>query len=172
MSLRATLQRLEKQGDLVRVRREVDAKFELAAVAKKLDGGPTVLFERVRGHALPVVIGVDGTKDRVAQNLGLRGVELIGHFGRAIGAPIRWKAVAEGPVCARRVRAPFDLGQLLPVPHHYEKEPAPFITSGVVVARDPESPRTYRRCGRSQSPPQRHPSGHPPTFASNAGSPA
>lgn len=139
MSLRDSLQRLEKQGDLVRVRREVDAKFELAAVAKKLDGGPVVLFERVRGHALPVVVGVDGTKDRVAQNLGIRGVELIGHFGRAIGAPIPWKAVADGPVCARRVRAPFDLGQLLPVPQHYEKEPAPFITSGVVVARDPDS---------------------------------
>ena len=72
MSLRDTLQRLEKQGDLVRVRREVDAKFELAAVAKKLDGGPAVLFERVRGHAMPVVVGVDGTKDRVAQNLGIQ----------------------------------------------------------------------------------------------------
>ncbi len=28
-----------------------------------------------------------GTKDGVAQNLGLRGAELSGHFGRAIGEP-------------------------------------------------------------------------------------
>ena len=30
MSLRDTIQRLEKQGDLVRVRREVDRRFERA----------------------------------------------------------------------------------------------------------------------------------------------
>lgn len=139
MSLRDTIERLEKSGDLVRVRREVDRTFELAAVAKKLDGGPAVLFERVRGFSMPVVVGTDGTKDRVAQNLGIRSPQLIDHFGAAIGSPIPWKAVADGPVRARRLRAPFDVGALLPVPHHYEKEPAPFITSGVLVARDPDS---------------------------------
>jgi 2,5-furandicarboxylate decarboxylase 1 len=139
MSLRDTIQRLEKQGDLVRVRKEVDRRFELAAVAKKLDGGPAVLFEHVRGFSVPVVVGTDGTKDRVAQNLGIRTVEVIEHFSRAIGTPIPWKAVDDGPVRARRQRAPFDIGRLLPVPHHYEKEPAPFVTGGMVVARDPDS---------------------------------
>jgi len=139
MSLRDTLARLEKQGDLVRVRREVDRRFELAAVAKKLDGGPAVLFEDVRGASMPVVVGTDGTKDRVAQNLGVKAVELIEHFARAIGSPVPWKAVSDGPVRAQRRRAPFDIAELLPVPHHYEKEPAPFITGGMVVARDPDS---------------------------------
>jgi 2,5-furandicarboxylate decarboxylase 1 len=139
MSLRDTIARLEKQGDLVRVRREVDRKFELAAVAKKLDGGPAVLFENVRGAAMPVVIGTDGTKDRVAQNLGITPVELIEHFARAIGAPVPWTKVDDGPVRARRLTPPFDVGSVLPVPHHYEKEPAPFITGGMVVARDPDS---------------------------------
>ena len=139
MSLRETLGRLEKQGDLVRVRREVDRRFELAAVAKKLDGGPAVVFENVRGASMPVVVGTDGTKDRVAQNLGVKAVQLIEHFARAIGQPIPWQAVGDGPVRARRRRAPFDIAELLPVPHHYEKEPAPFITGGMVVARDPDS---------------------------------
>jgi 2,5-furandicarboxylate decarboxylase 1 len=139
MSLRETLTRLDKQGDLVRIRREVDRRFELAAVAKKLDGGPAALFENVRGASMPVVVGTDGTKDRVAQNLGIKAIELIGHFARAIGEPIPWKQVADGPVRARRLQAPFDVGELLPVPHHYEKEPAPFITGGMVVARDPDS---------------------------------
>lgn len=88
MSLRETITCLEKQGDLVHVRREVDRRFELAAVAKKLDGGPAVRFENVRGAAMPVVIGTDGTKDRVAKNLGFKPVELIGRFSRAIGEPI------------------------------------------------------------------------------------
>src|SRR5262245_53260499 len=139
MSLRDCLTRLEEQGELVRVRREVDRTFELSAVAKKLDGGPAVLFENVRDFSMPVVVGTEGTKDRVARNLGVKRTELIDHFARAIGAPIPWKRVPDGPVKARVLRPPFDIGTVLPVPHHYEKEPAPFITGGMVVARDPDS---------------------------------
>jgi 2,5-furandicarboxylate decarboxylase 1 len=139
MNLRESIARLEKQGELVRVRREVDRRFELAAVGKKLDGGPAVLFENVRGASMPVLLGTDGTKDRVAANLGIKPVELIERFSSAIGAPIPWTRVSDGPVRARRLRPPFDIGSLLPVPHHYEKEPAPFITGGMVVARDPDS---------------------------------
>jgi 2,5-furandicarboxylate decarboxylase 1 len=139
MSLRDTLARLEKQGELVRVRREVDRTFELAAVARKLDGGPAVLFENVRGATMPVVVGTDGTKERVARNLGVKTADLIARFGRAIGEPIPWKPVEDGPVRTRRVQPPFDIGAVLPVPHHYEKEPGPFITGGMVVARDPDS---------------------------------
>jgi UbiD family decarboxylase len=32
MSLRDTIERLDKQGDLVRVRKEVDRRFELARI--------------------------------------------------------------------------------------------------------------------------------------------
>lgn len=139
MSLRSCLTRLEKQGELVRVRREVDRRFELSAVAKKLDGGPAVLFENVRGFSMPVVVGTEGTKDRVAGNLGVKRHELIDHFARAIGSPVPWTRVSDGPVKAKVIRPPFDIGTLLPVPHHYEKEPAPFITGGMVAARDPDS---------------------------------
>jgi len=139
MSLRDSIARLEKQGDLVRVRREVDRRFELAAVAKKLDGGPAVIFENVRGASMPVILGTDGTKERVAQNLGVKPAQLSDCLSRGIGEPVPWKKVTDGPVRAQRIRAPFEIGELLPVPHHYEKEPAPFITGGIVVARDPDS---------------------------------
>lgn len=138
MSLRDCVTRLEKEGDLVRVRREVDRTFELSAVAKKLDG-QAVLFENVRGFSMPVVMGTEGTKDRIARNLGVKRHQLIDRFARAIGNPIPWQTVSDGPVCARVLRPPFDLGTILPVPHHYEKEPAPFITGGMIVARDPDS---------------------------------
>ena len=140
MNLRETLARLEKEGQLVRIRKEVDRRFELPAIAKKLDGGPAVIFEKVRGASLPVVLGTDGTKERIARNLGLtHPKELTERFSRAIDEPIPRKLVSDGPVRARRIAAPFDIGDLLPVPHHYEKEPAPFITGGIVVARDPDS---------------------------------
>jgi len=91
MSLRSCLARLEKQGELVRVRREVDRRFELSAVAKKLDGGPAVLFENVRGFSMPVLVGTEGTKDRVAGNLGVKtGINIDFHnlLGAATGNPV------------------------------------------------------------------------------------
>jgi UbiD family decarboxylase len=38
--------------------------------------------------------------------------------------------------------APVDVGALLPVPHWFERERAPYITAGVIIAKDP---RTGRR---------------------------
>src|SRR5512143_1042992 len=105
MSLRDCIARLEKEGDLVRVCREVDRTFELSAVTKKLDG-KAVLFENVRGFSMPVVVGTEGTKDRIARNLGVKTRELVDHFARAIGSPIPWERVADGPVHARVLRPP------------------------------------------------------------------
>ena len=36
-------------------------------------------------------------------------------------------------------RQPLDIGALLPVPHWFEREAAPYITAGVIVAKDPET---------------------------------
>jgi len=50
-SLRGFVARLEAAGQLLRVRREVDPKFELAAVVQAIQRRENlpVLFERVRG---------------------------------------------------------------------------------------------------------------------------
>ncbi|MBI2370795.1 MAG: UbiD family decarboxylase [Deltaproteobacteria bacterium] len=139
MRLRECIERLEKEGELLHVRREVSRTFELAAVSKKLDGSQAAIFERVQGASMPVLIGTDGTKERIARNLGLRARDLGERFRQAIEQPIPPKPAGDGPVREKRVSGAPDLDVLLPVVHHYEKEPAPFITNGIVVARDPDS---------------------------------
>ena len=49
---------LEKTGNLVRVKSEVDPKYELAGIAKKYEGKKCILFEKVKGSAFPVFIGL------------------------------------------------------------------------------------------------------------------
>ena len=39
---------LDRTGDLTRIKREVSTRYEIAAVANRLDGKP-LLFENVRG---------------------------------------------------------------------------------------------------------------------------
>ena len=44
---------LDHAGKLIRVRSEVDPVFELAGIARQLEGTGCVLFERVRGSCFP-----------------------------------------------------------------------------------------------------------------------
>ena len=49
-SLRSTLEALKKEGLVLETDREVDPKLELAAIQKRLDGGPPMIFNKVKGY--------------------------------------------------------------------------------------------------------------------------
>lgn len=55
---------LEKEGELIRIKTEVDAELEITEIADRVSKayGPALLFENVRGSSLPVLINAFGTK--------------------------------------------------------------------------------------------------------------
>lgn len=57
---------LEKHGHLVRIEEEVDPYLEMAAIQRRLyrEGGPAVLFERVKGSKYRAVANLFGTMER------------------------------------------------------------------------------------------------------------
>ncbi len=70
--LRDFLSQLERAGELKRVRAEVDPKLEMTEVCDRVlrVGGPALLFEKPKGHAIPVLGNLFGTTRRVALALG------------------------------------------------------------------------------------------------------
>ncbi len=67
------LQALEADGDLVRVRREVSPRLEIAEIADrsvKADG-PALLFENVSGSTMPVAINLFASRRRTLRALGI-----------------------------------------------------------------------------------------------------
>lgn len=58
---------LEKAGQLVRVREEIDSNLEMAAVHRRVHarGGPAIFYENVRGARFPAVSNLFGTAERV-----------------------------------------------------------------------------------------------------------
>ncbi|MBI4319435.1 MAG: UbiD family decarboxylase [Chloroflexi bacterium] len=141
MSLRDTIAILEQTQQLLHIRKPVDPVYELSAIAKKLDGGPAVLFHDVRGYRMPVIVGTDGTREKIARNLGVDQAGLTLHYINAIEKPIPCARVETGPVKEVVHTGDIDIARLLPVPKHYEKEPGPYITSGLVLAKDPQMGR-------------------------------
>lgn len=61
-SLREYIRLLGSRGQLLTVRKEVDSKFEINAVVRKIQSGPNlpVLFEKVRGTRYPVISNIFG----------------------------------------------------------------------------------------------------------------
>jgi 2,5-furandicarboxylate decarboxylase 1 len=129
---------LEARGELVRVKREVDPVFEVSGVAKKLDPGPAVLFENIRGYEMPMVIGTDGDRRRIAASLGVPTIELAEHYADAVANPIPAVVVDGGPVQEVVRTEDIDLMREMPILTHYELDGGPYLTTGVVVAEDPE----------------------------------
>src|SRR3954449_5985677 len=66
--LRDWIARLEREGELVRVGAEVDADLEITEINDRVvkAAGPALLFENVKGSALPLLINQFGTERRMS----------------------------------------------------------------------------------------------------------
>src|SRR3972149_3394073 len=74
--LRGFIQECEKKlpREFVRVSKEVDPKYEISAVIKKLDLAgkhPLVIFKKVKGYDIPVVCNTDTTWSKFGLALGV-----------------------------------------------------------------------------------------------------
>src|ERR1043166_370437 len=66
-SLRTFLDRLNRENEIVTVKAEVDPYLELAEIHRRVisEGGPALLFDRVKGSRYPVVTNMFGTERRI-----------------------------------------------------------------------------------------------------------
>ena len=140
-SMRSFLAALEATGDLHRIARTVDLRFEIAAVLSLRDGGPAQLFRHVVGHSMPVVGNIFVSRDRFARALGVAREELDAFCLSALRHPIKPVMVDTGPVQGIVHSHSIDIGALLPAPQWFEREVAPYITAGVIVAKDQQTGR-------------------------------
>jgi len=142
-SFRSAMRRMQQAGRIRSFGDEADTEFEIAGMMKKLDGGPALLFPRVKGYAMPVIGNVLSSKENCEAAFGMdyRGIRQF--VARALGNPIAPLRVASAPVHEHVWRAGekggFDLGRMLPVLRHTDGDSGRFITAGIVVVRDPET---------------------------------
>ena len=70
--LRDFIAQLEARGELKRIGVEVDPRLEITEICDRVlkAGGPALLFERPKGHAMPVLANLFGTPRRVALGMG------------------------------------------------------------------------------------------------------
>lgn len=66
-SLKACVEDLERQGQLFRIKEEVDPNLEMAEIHRRVFeyGGPALFFEKIKGCRFPAVSNLYGTRDRI-----------------------------------------------------------------------------------------------------------
>ncbi|HQA07459.1 MAG TPA: menaquinone biosynthesis decarboxylase [Syntrophomonadaceae bacterium] len=71
--LQEFVERLEKEGELKRIKNEVDTELEITEITDRVSKayGPALLFENVRGFNMPVLINAFGSTKRMAISLGV-----------------------------------------------------------------------------------------------------
>ncbi|MGH7774328.1 MAG: UbiD family decarboxylase [Candidatus Binatia bacterium] len=140
--LRSYLSHLEKVGQLLRVKEEVDPKFEIAAGMRKTSdiSGPALLFERVKGFpAWRVLGGLFATRKLVALGLGIPEDQLLERYLTLAEERLPPEMVESAPVkeiCWKLEEV--DLYRL-PMVTHSEKDVGPYITIGVQIGKDPDT---------------------------------
>ena len=133
--MRDFLGELDRAGDLAHVDREVSSRFEIAAVASKLDAKPLV-FEKVRGSDYKVAMGVCSSRALLARSLGVEEREVLSKVLESIEHPGEFEVVDRAP-CQEVVEDSVDLGRI-PILTHCEKDGGPYVTAGIAVAHDRE----------------------------------
>lgn len=140
--LRGYLSYLEEQGQLLRVKEEVEAKFEIAAGIRKTSDveGPALLFENVKGFpGWRVLGGLFATRKLVALGLGVSQDQMLERYLTLEDKRIPPEMVSSGPVKEIKwTGAQVDLSKL-PIVTHARKDCGPYVTIGVQVGKDPET---------------------------------
>lgn len=165
--LRDFIAQLEKQGELKRVTVEIDPYLEMTEICDRTlkAGGPAILFEKPKGHTIPVLGNLFGTPRRVAMGMGQDSVEALREVGKLLAylkEPDPPKGLRDAwdklPVLKQVLnmapkelsRAPcqdivwegkdVDLGRL-PIQTCWPGDAGPLVTWGLTVTRGPHKTR-------------------------------
>lgn len=138
--MRSALERLQKTNRITRVEGFVNTNFELAAVLAQCPDRSAVIFDHVEGYSVPVVGNlVDRTNFAVSCGIDTSLEASLSHINKGIQNPIEPILVEDAPCREEIITANIDVMKTIPVTTFFEKEAGPYISAGIIVAKDPET---------------------------------
>ncbi len=129
-------------SQVVHLQEEIDPAFEITALMTELEKGgvaPAVIFEKVRGHSVPVVTNLSGSRQRLARAFHVQENEIWAEYSRRIKSPVPEKVVKESPAHEKVLTGNQVDIHRFPVLTHFQDDPAPYLTAGLVVSADPDT---------------------------------
>jgi hypothetical protein len=165
--LREFIQKLEEKGELKRISLEIDPNLEMTEICDRTlrAGGPALLFEKPKGHSIPVLGNLFGTPRRVAMGMGEDDPEKLREIGKLLAflkepdppkgvkdawqtLPIFKKVLDMAPKTIKKApcqeiiieKDKVDL-EKLPIQTCWPGDAGPLITWGLVLTKGPQKKR-------------------------------
>jgi len=135
MILEEYIKDLQQNGNITTITKRISKSLEIAGVLKSLEPQP-VLFENVKESEFRVTGNLFCNKRQIADYFGITTEEIIPTLTRAIEKRSEPDQTDKVP-CQEVIENQVDLDKL-PILIHNKVDGGPYISSGVVVAADPE----------------------------------
>jgi len=165
--LRDFIAQLEKQGELKRIKAEVDPVLEMTVICDRVlkQGGPALLFENPKGFNIPVLGNLFGTPKRVAMGMGAQDVSELRGIGELLaylkepeppkGMKDAWEKfpvfkqvlnmapkLVTSPPCQEVIRVGDEVDlSVYPIQTCWPEDAAPLITWPLVITKGPHKDR-------------------------------
>ena len=160
--LRSFLRTLEREGELRRIKAQVDPYLEVGEITDRVQKahGPALLFENVKGSELPLAMNVFGTQRRLCLALGIKSLDEIGErigellkpelpqglsgFKDALGKVAQLRSVppkhVKGAPCQQIVLTDDQVDlNALPALHTWPQDGGSFFNLGLTHTKHPET---------------------------------
>lgn len=134
--MREFLKTLEDDSRVLEIEEKVSTYLQICEIMRKYPKD-TLIFQNIRETEMKIVSGICNTREKISQAMG---VEVSGITQRIVEA-------TENPVPIDKYQDAkkfFDISKKpdmteLPVPTYYKKDGGPYITAGVIIAKDPDT---------------------------------
>jgi 2,5-furandicarboxylate decarboxylase 1 len=129
-------------GEMLRVTDPVEADYYKTALALELDArqrSPVIRFDHPAGWDVPIVTNLFADRTRIARMAGTDRAGFNAVFADALEHLIPAKVIAGGPV-HEVVQTGDDVDvQQLPISRHFQGDAGRYISSGILVCKDPDT---------------------------------
>jgi 2,5-furandicarboxylate decarboxylase 1 len=138
-NFRSWIETWERKGWLVRIPKSVDARHVLGGITRKFWKEKAVLFERVTESSIPLVTNFIFSREALAESLGIPEQDFIPRLQKAMEKPRPCEVVEKAPFKENVLTKHLNPLKIFPIPTYHEKDAGPYITGGILVAKDPET---------------------------------
>ena len=144
MYLRDFLDKLQKEKNLIRIKKKVSVKYEIANIIYSTNEKP-IIFEDVEGYDFPVFSGITSNRDIIAKGLETTKNKLLLKLVDALKNPKKPDIVNRAPCQEIIIKDP-DLS-IFPILYHLKGDGGRYSTATVSTISDPVTGRnvSYHR---------------------------
>lgn len=130
------LKTLEKDFNTIKIDEEVSVNLEAAEFLKK-NPKDTIIMENIRESDMKLISGICNTREKIARAINTDVAGITQKIMDAINNPVPINDFKNVEDCFD-VSKPADLNEI-PILTYYPRDGGPYITSGVIIAKDPET---------------------------------